>query len=380
MDTIVERAVAQETAQWQDFVHTGPGTLAGQYLRAFWQPVFRAEDLGPGRATPLRVMSEDLTLYRGQDGAIHALASRCAHRGTQLSTGWVEGDNLRCRYHGWAYDPTGQCVQQPAEEQPFCERVRIRAYPVQEYLGLVFLYMGEGEPPPMPRYPELEGEGKLEVTLHYRDCNYFNNMENGVDELHHFFVHWNRRQPVGEQIVPRISGQETEYGIRITLTRPEESSSWTWHFYMPQTLLLNMTGGFQSLHWRVPIDDHSHLIPTTTLIPPGAERRRGESSEEHDPVAFSERVSEVSRTIRAGRRTVEDVDLADAYFPIGDDVTQVGQGAIADREHERLGSSDVGILLLRNLWRRELRALAEGRPLTDWKRQAEPILASTRYS
>ncbi len=380
MDPIVERAGRDESASWQDFVHTGPGTLAGRYLRAFWQPVFRSADLRPGRAAPIRAMSEDVTLYRGQDGAVHALAFRCAHRGTQLSTGWVEGDNLRCRYHGWAYDPTGQCVQQPAEQQPFCERVRIRAYPVQEYLGLIFLYAGEDEPPPIPRYPELEGEGKLEVTLHYRDCNYFSNMENGVDELHHFFVHWNRRMPVGEQRVPHISADETDYGIRITLTRPEESSSWMWHFYMPQTLLLNMTGGFQSLHWRVPSDDHRHLIPTTTLIPPGAERRRGESAEEDDPVAFSRRVSDVSSTIRAGRMTIEDVDLADAYFPIGDDVTQVGQGAIPDRAHERLGSSDVGVLLLRSLWRRELRALAEGRPLTAWKRQEEPVLASTRFS
>ena len=77
--------------------------------------------------------------------------------------------------------------------------------------------------------------------------------------------------------------------------------------------------------------------------------------------------------------TVEDVALEDAYFPIGDDVTQLGQGAIADREHERLGTSDAGVILLRNLWRRELRALAEGRPLTEWKELAEPQLATARF-
>jgi 5,5'-dehydrodivanillate O-demethylase len=364
---------------WTDFVHTGPGTLAGRYLRTFWQPVCRSKDLPPGKTAPLRVMSEDLTLYRGQNGATHALAFRCAHRGTQLSTGWVEGDNLRCRYHGWTYDPTGQCVQQPAEPQPFCQRVQIRAYPTQEYLGLIFLYMGEGEPPPMGRYPELEEEGELEVTLHHRDCNYFNNMDNMVDELHHFFVHWNRKMPVSEQVIPRIAAQETEYGLRITLTRPDEDRTWAWHIYMPTTLNLNMTGGYQSLHWRVPIDDQSHLIPTTTLIPPGTERRRAEANGEEHPLEISRQISEVGQTIRAGRMTVEDVDLAAAYFPIGDDVTQLGQGVIADREHERLGASDVGVLLLRNLWRRELRALAEARPLTEWKRAAEPLVATARF-
>src|SRR5204862_7802724 len=124
--------------EWTDFVHTGPGTLAGRYLRLFWQPVFRSQDVAAGRAMPIRVMSEDLTLYRGEGGGLHVLDFRCAHRGTQLSTGWVEGDTIRCRYHGWQYDGAGQCVGQPAEPAPFCEKVRIRSYPVQEYLGLIF--------------------------------------------------------------------------------------------------------------------------------------------------------------------------------------------------------------------------------------------------
>jgi 5,5'-dehydrodivanillate O-demethylase len=365
---------------WRDFVHTGLGTLAGRYLRMFWQPVARSADLKPGKTVPLRIMSEDLTLYRGESGAPHALAFRCAHRGTQLSTGWVEGDDLRCRYHGWMYDPSGQCVQQPAEAQPFCEKVRIATYPVQEYLGLVFLFMGEGEPPPMRRYPQIEEAGELEVSIHARGCNYFNNMDNAVDELHHFFVHWNRRLPVRDQVIPRITSEETDYGLRITLTRPDEDRTWAWHFFMPGTLLLNMTGGYQSLHWRVPIDDESHLIPTTSLIPAGTARRRAEWREEDDPVALSEQISDTGRAIRAGRMTLEEISLEDAYFPIGDDVTQLGQGAIADRDHERLGTSDTGVILLRNLWRRELRALAEGRPLTAWKELAEPQLATARFS
>ena len=93
---------------YKDFVHTGPGTLSGRYLRLFWQPVCRSKDLAPGHTKPIRIMGENFTLYRGEQGA-HVVDFRCAHRGTQLSAGWVEGDCLRCVYHGWRYDSSGQC-------------------------------------------------------------------------------------------------------------------------------------------------------------------------------------------------------------------------------------------------------------------------------
>ncbi|MPZ14890.1 MAG: Rieske 2Fe-2S domain-containing protein [Chloroflexi bacterium] len=189
---------ASGRAPWTDFAHTESGTLAGRYLRSFWQPIWYSTDIKAGHTKPLRVMSEDFTLYRGESGQVHLLAFRCAHRGTQLSTGWVEGDNLRCFYHGWMYDGSGQCVEQPAEPQPFCARIRIRSYPVQEYLGLVFAYLGEGDPSELPRYREFEGDdvvlsagggdgedsigsaaSDLDEPLYhdypaYRPCNYFN--------------------------------------------------------------------------------------------------------------------------------------------------------------------------------------------------------------
>ena len=97
-----------------DFVHTGAGTLAGRYLRMFWHPVYVAHELEPGHAIPIQIMREKFTLYRGEGGFPHVVDFRCAHRGTQLSVGWVEGDCIRCFYHGWKYDGTGQCVEQPA--------------------------------------------------------------------------------------------------------------------------------------------------------------------------------------------------------------------------------------------------------------------------
>jgi 5,5'-dehydrodivanillate O-demethylase len=256
--------------------------------------------------------------------------------------------------------------------------VRIRSYPTQEYLGLVFVYLGEGEAPPLRRYPELEGEGHLDVTLHYRACNFFTNTENAVDQLHHYFVHWQRRSPVGEQVIPRLRAEETEYGIRITLNQPGEAESWSWHYHMPNASQLNSSDLDQRVHWKVPIDDESHLVAATGLITAGSRRPRAERTREQDPFEFHERVSGVSAAILSGRQTVEDVDIGELYFPVGDDVTQLGQGAIADREHERLGSSDAGIILLRSLWRRDLRALAEGRPVTDWRHPAGPLLATPR--
>ena len=104
---------------FDDLVATGPGTLAGRYMRSFWQPVFRSEDLRSGHATPIRIMGEDFTLYRGAGGKPQVVASRCAHRRTRLHTGNVDGDTIQCLYHGWKYDHTGQCVFQPCEREAF---------------------------------------------------------------------------------------------------------------------------------------------------------------------------------------------------------------------------------------------------------------------
>ena len=155
----------------------------------FWHPVHRSQDIPAGRAKLMKIMSEDITLYRAANGEVHALAFRCAHRGMQLSTGWVEGDRLRCFYHGWVYEGSGQCVEQPAEPEPYCQRIKVDSYPVREYLGLIFIYLGAGEPPPFQRYPDLEREGLLEVTTHVRPCNFFNNVENGLDPAHVPFAH-----------------------------------------------------------------------------------------------------------------------------------------------------------------------------------------------
>src|SRR5262249_13755529 len=144
-------------------------------------------ELAIGEARPIRLLGESFTLYRGESGAPHVLAFRCAHRLSQLSTGWVEGEGLRCVYHGWEYGPDGRGVDQPAEPALFCERISVRSYPAQEYLGLVFAYLGEGEPPLLPRYPAFERQGILLHHTYIRQCNFFNNVDN--DPIHVYFAH-----------------------------------------------------------------------------------------------------------------------------------------------------------------------------------------------
>src|SRR4051812_36208955 len=138
-----------------------PGSPMGTLLRRFWQPVALSHEVTRHRAKPLRVMGEDLTVYRGESGRVYLVGARCAHRGTVLHPGWLEGETVRCPYHGWRYDGTGQCVERPGEKDARLPDIRIAGYPAREYAGLVFAYMGEtrdGAPPEfeLPRKAFLE--------------------------------------------------------------------------------------------------------------------------------------------------------------------------------------------------------------------------------
>jgi 5,5'-dehydrodivanillate O-demethylase len=362
-----------------DFVHTGPGTIAGAYLRRFWQPIYRAEDLQPGRAVPVRLMGEDFTLYRGDSGP-HLLAFRCAHRGTQLSTGWVEGDNLRCFYHGWTYEPDGQCVEQPAEPEPFCQRIRIKGHAVEEYLGVIFAYIGDDVPPPLPRYPEFEEDGVLEVwPWQAQPQNFFQRLENNVDEVHIAFVHRDSWYGNNMDGYPLMHGEETDYGIR-------RSGSWTGaedrvaHFVMPNVLIRSAQPGDSAakntrdaIQWTVPVDDEHFFSPMIYIS-----RITGEEAER-----YRERVAvrrqgptsgELGEPVLRGEQTTESIQ---GNVGAQDYVSQIGQGVIADRSQEHLGQSDAVVALMRSLWVRELRALAEGRPLKEWRRASERLAVTT---
>jgi 5,5'-dehydrodivanillate O-demethylase oxygenase subunit len=354
-------------------------SLAGQYLRRFWHPIAIADDVKPGRAKPLRVMGDNFTLYRGEKGAFHLTEFRCPHRGTQLSVGWVEGDNIRCLYHGWKFDATGQCIEQPGEtKSDFARKVSIATFPVQEYLGLVFGYFGPGQPPPIPRYSVFENGGYLDRSMYVRDCNYFQSIENGMDEVHVIFTHRDTTFSTSghNDEVPLIEAEEKPYGM-VEIAHRSANRLRETHLLMPNILFLKLPPELPEedkwrdyVSWRVPIDHHVHMsfiVPRLSLTEGAVESYRHASDAVAARLRELEPTREVARRILAGELRVADVLDRPDLVGIQDSVTQIGQGLVADRAHERLGKSDVAIILLRKLWEREIRRLASGEPLTQWQ-------------
>jgi 5,5'-dehydrodivanillate O-demethylase len=382
---IARAAPRLPTADYTDFVHTGPGTLAGRYLRTFWQPVYVAADLAPGRAQPIRILGEDFTLYRGEGGQPHLVAFRCAHRGTQLSTGWVEGDQIRCFYHGWKYNGSGQCTEMPAEDASFPPKVRIASYPTEEYLGLIFAYLGEAEggdpgafrPPLLPRYPDVEGPGVVDASAYTRQCNYFNNVDNNVDPVHTLITHRDSDfSHSGLAGVPAISGEETAWGVAQYGTRADGEVRVTQHG-MPTILHLRYYSGdpgigwLDLLTWRVPVDDEAHWcfnVTRAAVAGEAADRYRARQAAARARLAALPDANAVAAAVLRGELRVHDLPPRPDLIAIQDHVAQCGQGVVADRAAERLGRSDCLVILLRQVWERELRALAEGRPLKQWTR------------
>lgn len=378
------RKSSKRALQKFDVAQTGPGTLAGEYLRRFWQPIRLSNMVEKGKAIPIRIMGENYTLYRGETGAPHVVDHKCPHRGTQLSTGWVEGDAIRCLYHGWKFAADGQCVEQGNEHKSFAHKVCIRSYPAQDYLGLIFAYFGPDPVPPLLRLPQLEGPGYLDQTYYTRECNYFQNLENMMDETHANFTH--RVSAFADpgsinREVPRIGAEETDYGL-VELAYRSDGTVRSSHFIMPNSMLMQLplTTGFVGkgqanrpfsdyIAWRVPIDDDVHLscaVQRLDLDEASAERFFRHKQELAQKMAGLPPTGAVAKRILAGEISLEDVSDRPDIIGIQDDVAQIGQGVFADRSRERLGPADTAVILLRKIWHRELERLAAQGSPTAW--------------
>jgi len=296
-----------------------------------------------------------------------------------MHLGWVEEDSIRCAYHGWKYDCSGQCIEQPAEEEGFARKVKIATCPTREHLGLIFAYFGEGEPPPFPHFPHRMTDGLIQAwNVEYVPCHYLQSFENSMDEVHVAFTH----QPGGSHAklaadLPVITGEETDWGMLRLGTRKNGKVRQTLHYapnvtrvIVPPLAGMDGVGGWSEIYFSfTPVDDENHLWLITSHVEvtgKSAEVYRAKRAEYDRKVAEAPPVMQIVNDIWAGTRRYADVTHPDLAI-VQDIAVQAGQGRIEDREHERLGRSDAAIILWRKILERELRAIAEGRRPKRWK-------------
>jgi 5,5'-dehydrodivanillate O-demethylase len=360
----------------------------GKLLRSFWQPVAASKSLRAGTAQALRILSEDLTLYRSERGNAHLVGARCAHRCTVLHTGWVEDEQIRCMYHGWMYDGTGQCTERPAERDNGRPNVKIAGYPVHEYAGLIFAYLGDGPAPSfeLPRKPCFEREGFHVVRRQIWPCNWLQFVENSLDAVHVSFVHARGREGRFirnvSQAIPELEYFETDSGIRQIATRGPGNvrvSDWTFpnnnHIVVPGPI---KDGPWVDVGiWNVPIDDTNTLRMNLYTMPSQGKdvdeqlMAEWESHERYDPADHHDELFYQNAYPQDSHSNLTNAQ---------DYVAQVGQGPIVDREQETLGRSDAGIALLRRIFFRELEQLDSSRPMKAWKVLEESVELPTQHA
>jgi 5,5'-dehydrodivanillate O-demethylase len=357
-------------------------------LRNFWQPIALSREVAAGGAALVKIFGEELALYRSQAGVPHLVGGRCAHRLSYLHTGWVDGDEIRCIYHGWTYDGTGQCTLRPAERDAGVPNVRVAGYPVHEYAGLIFAYMGKGEPPvfELGRKPAFEGGGFHVTRKQVWPSNWLQFVENSMDAVHVSFVHAIGRE--GQfikhvsQEIPELEYLETSAGIRQIATRGPGNvrvSDWTFpnnnHIVVPGPI---PGGGWMHVAiWNVPIDNthtqrmHIYAMPDLAKDQIAALEADWAKHQDYDPADHHDALMH-QRAYPEDRYS----DLTNAQ----DYVAQVGQGPLVDRERETLGRSDAGIALLRRLLYREMDAMSSGRTPKQWRPLEECVELPTQHA
>ncbi len=335
----------------------GPGTPCGEMLRRYWWPIgFSALVTERQTPTKVRLLGEDFVLFR--DGALRLglLELHCSHRGTSLEFGRVEGQGIRCCYHGWLYDVAGRCLEQPAEpaESTFKDRIQHPAYKVQEIAGFIFAYLGPDPAPLLPRYDLfLEKNGERVIGAGTEYCNWLQRAENSVDQTHLVALH----APEYPQMAlkrPEIGWQKTVYGAKITMHVPGVSkpkhSHWVFPSHTRHTTARKDRVPDHAIRFRVPTDN------TTTKtfwlrFTPNDEANRGRPLR-LKTVGFEDDKPGIYTRVDDGWWGIASHDQ--------DRVAQESQGEIYDRTREHLGASDEGVILLRQTIQESIEAVRQG--------------------
>jgi 5,5'-dehydrodivanillate O-demethylase len=336
----------------------GAGTPMGDYLRRYWMPVAGASEFDRLPIKAVRLFGEDLVLYRDLSGTYGLVDRQCPHRRADLSYGFVEDGGIRCNYHGWQFDETGRCVEQPFEdvanpEARYRDRVTIRSYPVAVKAGLVWAYLG---PLPAPLVPDYEPfnwtNGFRQIVISEIPCNWLQAQENSIDPVHFEWMHRNwsvrltgERGPYAPKHV-RVAFDEFEHGFvyrRITEDTDENDLLWT----VGRTCLWpNALFTGDHFEWRVPIDDDNMLSVTW-----------------HFARVPNDREPYVQATIPTWHGPIKDEATGrwiTTHVMNQDFVAWVGQGTVSDRWNEHLGASDRGVILLRKRLQEDLERVERG--------------------
>jgi 5,5'-dehydrodivanillate O-demethylase len=350
----------------------GPGTPMGELLRRYWQPIAAAGELDHKPTKAVTLLGEELVLYKDRSGQLGLIGRRCPHRRVSLVYGVPEDEGLRCQYHGWKFDAAGQCIEAPFEdtvnpEARFKDRIKIAGYPVQELCGLIFAYLGPQPAPMLPRWTPLTWDNTVhDIAITILPCNWLQCQENSLDPVHAEWLHGyygsymrsvldddpaiadgNRRIATPHE---RIAFDPFKYGIikrRLVKGATEEHDDWrTGHpIFFPNILLVG-THQSTTLQWRVPIDDSTtfHVSLYTWRAAPG----------KRAPVQETVPYRYVRLQDEAGEFTYLTQTFNQDYM------AWATQGPIAVRDQEKLGESDVGIILFRRMLRQQLEVVRDG--------------------
>ena len=352
-----------------------PGKPMGELMRRYWHPIAATAELdaSPFRTKGVRVLGEDLVLFRDRSGRLGLIGRYCAHRRVDLAIGVVEHDGLRCQYHGWKFNHAGHCVEQPFEdtvhpEDNFKARCPLPGYEVQEIAGLIFAYLGPRPAPAMPLWePYVWDNVVRDIAITELPCNWLQCQENSLDPVHVEWLHGYFgnyvSQLFGEADLrlgatslrhQKIGFDVFEHGIikrRILEGQTEDDPEWAHGHPILFPNVLFVGSKFQAtLQFRVPIDDRNtyHVSLYTYRAAPGKQAPR------QDRVPFRN----VPLRDPNGNWVLD-------YVFNQDYMAWVSQGQIAERDKEKLGESDRGIILFRRMLKEQIQKLQNGERLMN---------------
>ncbi len=358
---------------------TGKETPAGELMRRYWQPAALVEELDGARPLKaVRLLGEDLVLFRDDDGRYGLVGRRCPHRGVDLKFARLEDGGLRCPLHGWLFDVGGRCLEQPGEPpgSSFHAKISHTAYPCREVNGIVFAYLGPGEPPALAEFDcFVAPESHAFAFKGLIECNWLQALEVGIDPahasfLHRFFEDEDTADGYGRQFraatvdtalpvtkilrefdCPEIEVEATDYGLRIFALRSLDAATMhvrVTNMIFPNAIVIPLSNDMVLTQWHVPIDDTTcwwYAIFTSFADAVDKDAMRRQRLELYTLPDYAARRN---RTNDYGFDAAE--QRTETYTGMGSDINVhdswavESMGAVQDRTTEHLGTTDKAII------------------------------------